>query len=204
MTEWFDEFKSYLPKYLSTAAKESLFAELSQFPDNIDSRVYTFRLRDEPTLFQGDGLASLWVADLPSPTIGKVRVMVLSNSCDIAQGNKRLFGPRLLYCPIISFAKYESLLRAQERLQSGFDRAGHLDAIRKQRNSSMFYLPKNDKLGEEGIALLDRINNCDAQAINLEELLKNRLFTLSDYGFYLFLFKLSLHLTRIREGVGRN
>jgi len=44
----------------------------------------------------------------------------------------------------------------------------------------------------------------DAQAVAWDELLRNRLFTLSDYGFYLFLFKLSLHLTRIREGVSRN
>ena len=81
---------------------------------------------------------------------------------------------------------------------------GHCDAIRKQHNSSMFYLPKNDKLGEDAIATLDRINNCDAQAVDFDELITKRLFTLSDYGFYLFLFKLSLHLTRIREGVSRN
>jgi hypothetical protein len=204
MTEWFEDFKTYLPKYLSVEAQTNLFAELSQFPSNIDSRLYTLRLREEQTLFQGDGLASLWVADLPSETIRKARVMVLSNTCDIAPDNKRLLGPRLLYCPVISFAKYENLLRGQRNLPLAFDPAGHLDAVRKQRNSSMFYLPKNDKLGEEAIALLDRINNCNAQAVSLEELLSGRLFTLSDYGFYLFLFKLSLHLTRIREGVARN
>ena len=68
----------------------------------------------------------------------------------------------------------------------------------------MFYLPKNSALGEEAIALLDRINNCDLQKLNLDELTGTRLFTLSDYGFYMFLFKLSIHLTRIREGVQRN
>jgi hypothetical protein len=204
MTDWFEDFKTYLPKYLSLEAQTSLYSELSQFPSNIDSRLYTLRLREEKTLFQGDGLASLWVADLPSQRIDKARVMVLSNTCDIAQDNKRLLGPRLLYCPVISLSKYENLLRAQQNLPATFNPADHFDAIRKQHNSSLFYLPKNDKLGEEAIALLDRINNCDAQAVALDELLRNRLFTLSDYGFYLFLFKLSLHLTRIREGVARN
>jgi len=204
MNDWFEDVKAYLPKYLSTEATANLFAELKQFPDNIDSRLYTIRLRDEPTLFQGDGLADLWVADLPNTTIGKTRVVILSNSCDIARDNKRLLGHRLLYCPIISLAKYENLLQTQGQLPPGFDPVGHLDAIRKQRNSSMFYLPKNENLSEEGVALLDRINNCDAQAIDLSELLRSRLFTLSDYGFYLFLFKLSLHLTRIREGVARD
>ena len=56
----------------------------------------------------------------------------------------------------------------------------------------------------KGLLVLDRINNCDAQAVDLSELVKTRLFTLSDYGFYLFLYKLSLHLTRIREGIARN
>jgi hypothetical protein len=202
MTEWFEEFRTYLPKYLSDDAQRNLFAELSQFPSNIDGRLYSHRLQDEPTLFQGDGLASLWVADLPSQRIDKARVLVLSNTCDIAPGNKRLLGPRLLYCPIISFAKYERLLRTC--LIPSSHPANHLEAIRRQHNSAMFYLPKNEHLGDEAIALLDRINNCDAQAVDLGELLRNRLFTLSDYGFYLFLFKLSLHLTRIREGVPRN
>lgn len=204
MTEWFEDYKTYLPKYLSAEAQKNLFVELSQFPSNIDGRLYTIGLQNEQTLFQGDGLASLWVADLPNASIAKTRVMVLSNSCDITQENKHLLGPRLLYCPIISLPKYENVLRAERGLPEGFSLGGHLDAVRKQRNSSMFYLPKSDALGEEAIALLDRINNCNAQAVDLNELLKNRLFTLSDYGFYLFLFKLSLHLTRIREGVARN
>lgn len=204
MNEWFEDIKNYLPKYLSADAQANLFAELAQFPNNIDSRLYTIQLVDELNIFQGDGLASLWVADLPGQIIRQTRVMVLSNSCDIAPDNKRLLGPRILYCPLISLPKYRNLLQARDNLPPDFNPAGHLEAIRKQHNSSMFYLPKNDKLGEEAIALLDRINNCDAQSVDLNELVKNRLFTLSDYGFYLFLFKLSLHLTRIREGVARN
>lgn len=205
MTDWFEDFKTYLPKYLSGEAQKNLFAELDQFPDNIDSRIYTIRLRDELVVFQGDGLSSMWVADLPSSIINKTRVMVISNTCDTAPDNKRLLGSRLLYCPIISFEKYENLLHSQKGgLPVNFNPAGHLEAIKKQHNSSMFYLPQTEKLQGGGIALLDRVNNCDAQSMNLQELTANRLFTLSDYGFYLFLFKLSLHLTRIREGVARN
>lgn len=204
MSEWFEDFKSYLPKYLSAEAQKDLFADLSQFPDNIDGRLYTLRLLKEMNIFQGDGLASLWVADLPNETIGKARVMVVSNTCDIAPANKRLLGHRMLYCPLVSFPKYESLIQNRGKELPDFKPTSHLEAIRKQRNSSMFFLPKNDKLGEDAIAMLDRINNCDAQAVDLGGLAANRLFTLSDYGFYLFLFKVSLHLTRIREGVSRN
>ncbi len=204
MSDWFEDLKTYLPKYLSAEAQKDLFAELSQFPANIDGRLYTLRLLNEMNIFQGDGLASLWVADLPNERIGKTRVMVLSNTCDIAPENERLLGPRLLYCPLISFPKYENLIQDKGKGLTDFNPASHFEAIRKQRNSSMFFLPKNEKLGEDAIAMLDRINNCDAQAVDVRELVAHRLFTLSDYGFYLFLFKLSLHLTRIREGVSRN
>ena len=145
MTEWFEDLKTYLPKYLSVEAQTNLFAELSQFPNNIDGRLYTLRLLNEMSLFQGDGLASLWVADLPNDRIDKARVMVLSNTCDISPGNRRLLGPRILYCPIISFPKYENLIRTYRALPADFNPSGHCDAIRKQHNSSMFYLPKNGK-----------------------------------------------------------
>ncbi|MDA1273481.1 MAG: hypothetical protein O2960_05450 [Verrucomicrobia bacterium] len=204
MNQWFEDFKTYLPKYLSTEGQTNLFAELSQFPSNIDGRLYTLRLLKQMNIFQGDGLASMWVSDLPSERIERTRVMVLSNTCDISFENKRLLGPRILYCPIISFPKYENLIRTQTSLPAEFNLASHLDAVRKQLTSSMFYLPRNDTLGEDAIAMLDRVNNCDAQAVDLDQLILNRLFTLSDYGFYLFLFKLSLHFTRIREGICRN
>jgi hypothetical protein len=199
MADWFEDFRVYLPKYLSAEATNSLFEELKQFPANIDGRLYADRLRDEQTLFQGDGLVDVWVSNLPDDRIDKTRVMVLSNSCDIALENKRLLGPRLIYCPIVSFPKYERMARESERLTEQ-----HLVDIRRQAVSSMFYLPSNSALGEEAIALLDRMNNCDLQSLDMIQLTKSRLFTLSDYGFYVFLFKVSIHLTRIREGIQRN
>lgn len=200
MAEWFEEFRKYLPKYLSAEAAEDLFAELRQFPENIDARLYTAKLKGTPTFFQGDGLARVWVSNLPDPKVREARVMVLSNTCDVAKENSRLTGPRLIYCPIISLPKYERMVREQASVPS----KQHLADIRGQRVSSMFYLPSNHALGEEAVALLDRINNCDLQKLDVDELTQTRLFTLSDYGFYMFLFKLSIHLTRIREGVQRN
>jgi hypothetical protein len=200
MADWFEEFQTYLPKYLSAEAQARLFKEWGQFPANIDSRLYTTKLKDERTVFQGDGLARVWVSNLPDPSVREARVMVLSNTCDTAPENERLVGPRLIYCPIISLPKWEEGLRQQDRIPP----AEHLSDIRAQKVSTMFYLPRNNALGDEAIALLDRINNCDLQKLNLDELTGTRLFTLSDYGFYMFLFKLSIHLTRIREGVLRN
>ena len=199
MEESFEAFRTYLPKYLSPRAQDDLFKELDQFPDNIDKWMYTRRLADERALFQGDGLAAVAVINLPDPRIGSARVMVISNTCDTAAENKRLRGPRLLYCPIIRYSAYA----ASVSQQAGSRLKEHLDGIRKQRTTNMFYLPSNPSLGEDCIALLDQINNCDLQKLPFDELVSTRLFTLSDYGFYIFLFKLSIHLTRLREGVAR-
>jgi hypothetical protein len=200
MSTLFNDIKIYLPKYLSEEATSSLFRELASFPNNIDSRMYTLKLKDEQTIFQGDGLSELWVSDLPGERREQTRVMVLSNTCDIAPDHKRLLGPRLLYCPIIRLSAYESLVRKAAMISA----EDHLKALRRQEVTSMMYLPENEKLGGEAIALLDRVNNCDAQKLDLLELTRTRLFTLADYGFYLFLLKISIHFTRIREGVARS
>ena len=142
MADWSEDFRNYLPKYLSADATTSLFEELKQFPRNINSRLYTDRLKNEQTLFQGDGLVDVWVSNLPDPRIDKTRVIVLSNSCDITPENKRLMGPRLIYCPIVRFPKYERMVR-----ESGTLTGQHLADIRRQAVSSMFYLPSNSALG---------------------------------------------------------
>ena len=200
MSEWLEDFKQYLPKYLSAAATENLFAELKQFPRNIDQRIYTSRLKGELTVFQGDGLVNLPVTNLPDERVGKAKVMVLSNTCDIASDNSRWLPARIVYCPLISLGNYERMI-----VRSGKTVPPSLfDEIRAQKVTSMFFLPKNDATGEDGIAMLDRANNCDLRVLNPADVPGQRLFTLSDYGFYLFLYKLSLHLTRIREGVPRS
>jgi hypothetical protein len=203
MKESLEDFKRHLPQYLSADAQTDLFAALDQFPDNIDARLYTINLRNAPTIFQGDGLPNLLVTDLPNTKIGTARVMILSNSCDMSRANQKAIPPRLIYCPLISLPKLITRLESSVTSKA-FDIAAYLANVRRQRISSMFYLPKTDTLDDECVALLDRIDNCDAQSVDLDEMVRTRLFTLSDYGFYLFLFKLSVHLTRVRENVVRS
>jgi hypothetical protein len=200
MSALFDDIRTYLPKYLSQEATVSLFKELESFPDNIDGRMYTIKLRNEQTIFQGDGLSELWVSDLPSHNVGRSRVMVLSNTCDTSTENRRILGPRILYCPIIRMTEYAS----RYRTANANNAEEHLSALRRQEITTMMYLPENENLGGEAVALLDRVNNCDAQQLDLSTLFQTRLFTLGDYGHYLFVFKISIHFTRIREDVRRS
>lgn len=191
----FEDIKLYLPHL-----NEKLFSELGAFPDNIDKRLYGSLDGD---VLQGDGLQSLLVVTLPDVHAGTGPVMVLSNSCDIDPENRRLFPPAIAYCPIMKLSKYIEIVRKHAGIEQEEVLASHLTSIKRQHVSTIFYLPATPRLGEDCIALLDRPNNC-----NFSFLLENpdrmaKLFTLSRYGFYLFLTKLAIHFNRANEGVVR-
>jgi hypothetical protein len=196
----FDDIKLYLPKYLSGESEKHLFDSLKDFPLNMDQRLYTTFLENEPIIFQGDGLLNLLAIDLPSTETKIVSGMVVSNTCDINPENKRNFPSQIIYAPIIDLERYSDSLRVKlshEKVEN------HLDAIRKQYITQIFYLPAlTDKL-RESIVFLDRLHNIGNNYYDRNELDSSRIFTLSDYGNYLFLFKLSLHFTRIQDKVER-
>jgi len=78
-----------------------------------------------------------------------------------------------------------------------------MGAIKRQEITNAFYLPKKEHIIEESIVLLDNVNSCKVDYFTERGIKGIRLFTLSDYGFYLFIFKLSIHFTRVREDVER-
>jgi hypothetical protein len=78
-----------------------------------------------------------------------------------------------------------------------------LTSIRKQRITSLFYLPRGGGLDADHIAVLDDLHAIPL-ATFLEEGERRKLFTLGQMGFYLFLFKLSIHFCRFQEGVIRS
>lgn len=197
-----EDVRAYLPKYLSPGAEESLFSELENFPENIDSRLYTSLLKDEETLFQGDGIKDLLVTSLPDTRIGNAPSIILSNTCDIDKNNKRFFTSQMVYAPIFDLEKYKNRLisrgiKSEESVKS------HLADIRRQHITQIFFLPKWSELEHDSLVFLDRLSSCSNDFVPVEKLRELRLFTLSQYGHYLFLFKLSVHFTRIAEGVER-
>lgn len=195
-----EDFQLYLPKYLSPESQRDLLRELKNFPENIDSRLYTSQLNGEEIIFQGDGIDNLLVINLPEEVIREAKGIVISNTCDIDFRNPRFNASRLCYAPILDFEKYLNSLKeggiSTEKIKD------HAAAIQKQQITQIFFLPKTGQLNDS-IVLLDRILNCDNNYVNRGKLKEKRLFTLSDYGIYLFIFKLSLHFTRMQETVER-
>jgi len=197
-----DEIKIYLPKFLSAESDRELFKGLKDFPDNIDERLYTTYLQDNKIIYQGDGLKNLLVVNLPKSEIKPVPGIILSTTCDIDLQNERNFPSQIVYAPIFSLEKYRQALlnNSKKSIEQITD---HINAIKKQQISQIFYLPKFDGKIEESIVFLDRVNNMPNTLIERDKITSNRIFTLSDYGAYLFLLKLSIHFTRIQDKVER-
>lgn len=197
-----DDIKIYLPKFLSAESEKELFAGLKDFPNNIDGRLYTGYLKDSEIIYQGDGLMDLLVVNLPSPDIKPVPSMILSNTCDIALDNLRNFPSQLVYAPIFNLKKYQDKLYTESH-NSKKQIDSHIDSVRHQRITQVFFLPKIEDKIDDSIVFFDRVCNFPNKLIDRDNLKERRLFTLSDYGAYLFLLKLSIHFTRIKDNVER-
>lgn len=198
-----EDLSIYLPKYLSEESTKILLEELKQFPvDGTKKTIYTCALDESPIIYQGDGLKELEVISLPDESIRKTSVIILSNTCDVDTDNKRFFPSRMCYAPIIDLDKYQKML-----LLNGYSEQqvnSHVEDIKKQVITQIFYLPRGSGLAYDGIVFLDRINNISNQVIDRNELQTRRIFTLSDYGYYLFLLKISIHFSRVQEKIDRN
>jgi hypothetical protein len=198
----FEDIKLYLPKYLSVESNENLFENLKDFPENIDSRIYNTRILEEHTIYQGDGLEGLLVINFPDTRIDKVKSMVLSNTCDININNIRLYPSSICYSPIINLQKF--IKKIEIRKTASREKISQfIQSLKKQRITQIFYLPKGGKLKQDSFIFFDKINSCSNTNIKTSELKNIRLFSLSNYGLYLLLYKLSIHFSRIREGVDR-
>jgi hypothetical protein len=202
----FEEIKKYLPQYLSDTAVAKLFSELKVFPGNIDQRMYSSFLNDSKRVYQGDGYSGLLHCELPNPRADNLNGLILSNTCDIAQENERFMASRLVHSPILKLDKYYQLLIRRfvdtgKKEQEVIDQ--HIEAIKKQQISNIFFLPKGARLSEDSIILYDRVSSLPSDFIPEQEITSRRIFVLSDYGFYLFIVKLAIHFTRIKEGVIR-
>lgn len=73
---------------------------------------------------------------------------------------------------------------------------------KQQKITQIIFLPANSQM-EDSIVFLDKIYHVDNRFINRDTLEDQRLFSLSDYGFYMLIFKLSIHFSRIQEKVNR-
>lgn len=195
------DLKIYLPKYLSEESETALVNSIRDFPNISSGSYYSTGLEDQKVIFQGDGISKLLLVNLPSTETKERNCIVLSNTCDLDLANQRYFSSQIVYAPIMPMETYREMLKKRGKNDQQID--NHLRVIRHQEITQIFYLPELTDIIPESIVFLDRVYNIANKYINRNELPERRLFTLSDFGAYLFIFKLSLHFTRIYDKVDR-
>ena len=192
-----ENLSKFFPYYLTDERKKGLLQALKQLPSQ---RSYYARLSD-PEPLQGDGWVGLQIFRFEDGFRDRVKGIVITNSCDLAADNSRLVPTQLTFAPLVPLARYLSML---ERNGVSPDRIKqHAIDIRAQFINSLFYLPAGQDLAEEHIALLLDLHTIPLPAF-VEDSGKSRMFSLSDIGFYLFVFKLSIHFCRLHENIDRS
>lgn len=135
---------------------------------------------------------------MPCPEVKKRDCVLLSNTCDMAKDNSRKSNNIFItYAPIYSLQEFSFAMRKSGYTQDYID--SFEASIRAQYITNIFYLPPRPGVEEECIIHFDMLNCCVPDVIKLDNGNMKRLFSLSLYGRYLFLIKLSIHFTRMGE-----
>jgi hypothetical protein len=192
----FEQARLFLPKYLSPTRQKDLWSELRSFPNN--RSIYSIRETDHDIL-QGDGWRGFVAIDFQSGERKPVSGVVLSNSCDISPDNEVPLAANVTFVPLIRLDRYDGLLKAAGQTEQ--QRESVMQAMRRQEITSLMHLPAIQGVMAESVALFTDVRSHPIDDFRLVE--RSRLFRLSDFGFYLFLLKLSIHFTRMLEGVER-
>lgn len=195
-----EAFRQQIPHYLTGRAQVEFLDNLKSITRGVMQGYFLPIGRDPFTaeVLQGDGWTGLQVYSFVSKAEQTLRGVILSNSCDIDPENPRALPSRLIFAPLIRLTKLEEAFRAKGLAPSSI--ATRIDAIRSQSVSNIFYFPAESPLSAESVLLFDDIHSIPA---DLQEGERTKLFTLSMAGFYLLVFKLSVHFCRLQEGVDR-
>lgn len=207
-----DDLDKILPDYLVENDKSRLKDSLKQFlSENRGNEInYTdfYKSYNHMYFMQSDLLReirmSLWNDE--KAVFDKVYsdALVISNTCDISIENKHeLNSKQCLLAPLVDFKEYQNDL-----IKSGYSKKKleqFTTAIKGQLVTNIFYLPFFHGERKEYIVMLDNIFWFPSKELNLyiEKIEENRISSLSYFGYYLFVLKLSYHLCRLPEQCDR-
>ena len=204
------QLDSLLPSYLTQTDKGRIGKGLSQFfnSNSSDIRYENFYLHSPPDYFlQADLIESLpfieWNTDKQEYVTGFSPVMIISNSCDLQLNHEHLVAKQGLFAPVAPMEEYLDDLR-----NNGLEEvkiSSISNNLKNQLYSNIFYLPPCPPDGIEFIVFLDRIMWHPVKEFNrkLSEIDTERYVSLDNFGYYLFITKLSYHFCRVPEELER-
>ncbi|QIG29973.1 hypothetical protein [Leclercia adecarboxylata] len=193
-----DKFKEQIPYYLTVPQKEGLIKALEDFPVNTNYYLSSYPEDLRNSVLQGDIFNELTVYSIKG--VRKAKGIILSNSCDVDVSNPRDTPMRAVFAPLVSLSKLVQLLHDKNLPQEAI--TSKVNAIKNQLVTNMVYLPEIDGI-EESVVFLDDVYQLPTK--ELQKLLESncKTLTLSQVGFYILLFKISIHFCRFHEEVQR-
>lgn len=207
-----DKFELILPNYLVDPDKSRLRDALKQFiPSERGNEInYTnFYKNYQHAYFMQSDLVkeiriSQWDDESTSYKKGYTDAIIISNTCDISFENKQELNLKeCLFAPLIDFSVYLEDLKNAGYTQEKIDIFSK--TVKAQLRTNIFYLPLHSKEDKEYIVLLDNVFWFPSSELNsyITDIENNRITSLSYFGFYLFILKLSYHLCRLPEQCDR-
>jgi hypothetical protein len=189
------QFRLALPPHLAESDKKLLLQQLQGFPG--ESGFFGVTDDDEPV--QGDAWRGFQILNPDSGKHEAVTGIVISNSCDLAAANDPDPDQNIVFAPMVDLDRYTKLLL--DSGQSKEEVGSKVDQIRKQQIHRIFFIPENGSFGGESLIMLDDLYTQPLEDLDNHPM--EKLFSLSNYGWYVFLMKLSVHFTRMTDGVPR-
>ena len=197
-----ESLEQQIPYYLTAADKQVLISELNAIASGGTADYFLNISQDsfKANMLQGDGWTGFQLFLFNTGERRSVRGLVLSNSCDVDPANPRTVPSRVIFTPLVKLAMYRNLLEA-----SGIERnrvKEKIKYIKAQRTTNVFYLPAGGPLEEDYIVRFDEVHSMPVAA-HVHDGGRQKLFTLSNTGFYMLVLKLSVHFCRLQEQVSR-
>lgn len=213
-TDTIELIRNHLPKYLTPDQITDLFKNIQEhFPFSTDPNKIYRQIDLTDYFYQGDCLIDIPFALFNTDKFinSYFKAIILSNTCDISVENDRLDEPYIQFANIFTLKSYIDNLKKRGIDTNRID--SFVTDLKLNRISNLFYLPEyvydSNQILEESFVRFDfnvslPLSVLNKNTYNSEYFPKgDRLFSLSNYGFYLFLIKLSVHFCRFREGVFR-
>lgn len=197
-----ESLQKQIPFYLTAEDQQALVRELKAIAGGGAAEYLLSDYDNEfnEVMLQGDGWRGFQLFIFESGERRAVRGVVLSNSCDVDPKNPRDIPARVIFAPLVKLSSYESLLA-----KSGIDGSrieAKIASIKSQKTTNVFYLPASGKLAEDYIVRLDEAHSMPVAA-HIDSQDREKLFTLTNTGFYMLVLKLSVHFCRLQEQVNR-
>lgn len=197
-----DALRRQIPYYLTEENRQGFIKELESLIRSGGTNIFLSNHHHDSKdfLLQGDGWRGFEFFLFEEGKKLSVKGIVISNSCDTHPDNPRDIPTRVIFAPLVRLSAFRTLL-----VQSGIDREqveNKIQAIKSQKTSNIFFIAAGNKLEEDYIVRLDDIHSMPVTR-HQEHPERERIFTLNMSGFYLFVFKLSVHFCRLQEGITR-